>query len=952
MSGSAPFRRPVSTYRLQLHGGFGFDAARRLVPYLSALGVTECYSSPHFKANPGSLHGYDICDHNALNPELGSEADYAAFCDALQAGGLGHIMDIVPNHMAADPLSNPWWRDVLENGPSSPFADFFDIDWQPVKDELYGKVLLPVLGDQYGRALERGELQLVLVDGALRLRYFERDLPINPRQSPRVLRLHLDRLEAELGGDPALREYLSILTALENLPPYTEREPARMVERQREKEVARDRLARLVTEVPAIARHIEAIVAEVNGRPGEPDSFDLLHGLLEHQAYRLAYWRTAFDEINYRRFFDVNELVGLRMEHREVFDAAHGLVKRLVDEGRITGLRVDHPDGLSDPAEYLERLRALSPVPLYIVAEKILSPGETLSADWQVEGTTGYGWLHRVSGLLVDPRHVRKLRRIYTRLTGRTESFEEVAYRGRLTIMLTSMASELNVLAHALNRISEADRRSRDFTLSSCRRVLREIAACFPVYRTYVSARGASRFDREMIDAAISEARRRNPVMEDSIFDFLRDVLVPVADGREAADDPMTHVRLAFAMNVQQFTAPVFAKGVEDTAFYRYHVLVSANDVGGHPGRPSVTPEEFHAATARQLAEWPLEMRATATHDAKRGEDARVRISAISEVPDEWRRSVAAWMRTNARNRTKLPGGWAPERNDEYFFYQALLGVWPAEPGLAPVPTVAPQEIVERMDRYMQKAAREAKVHTSWILEAPEYGRAVSHFVTRTLAGPTTARFLRSFVPFARRIAQVGVGSSLSQLVLKLAAPGVPDFYQGTELWDLSLVDPDNRRAVDFEARRVLLDELEPLLRRLAAGECAREEVKALFEGWPDGRIKLLATACGLRFRRAHADLVLDGAYVPLSADGPAAWHLVAFARRGAAGTLIAVVPRLTMNLDPEAWAATALVLPPELEAGEYRHLLTGERLRREGDRLPLAAVFATLPVGLLFAGR
>ncbi|MBI4484928.1 MAG: malto-oligosyltrehalose synthase, partial [Acidobacteria bacterium] len=581
MSRIDPSRRPVATYRLQFHRGFRFADARDLVPYLAALGVTECYCSPYLRANPGSRHGYDICEHGSLNPELGSEADYDGFCATLQAHGLGHIVDFVPNHMAADPRSNPWWRDVLESGPSSPFADFFDIDWDPVKPELRGKVLLPVLGDQYGRVLERGELQLRFQDGALHLWYFDLDLPINPRQSPRVLGLHVDRLEQELGGDPALREYLSVLTALTNLPPYTERDAARIAERQREKEVARERFGRLVAESPAVGRHVDRCVRQANGVPGDSASFDLLHALLESQAYRLAYWRTAFDEINYRRFFDINELVALRMEAPAVFEATHGLLGRLIAEGKVTAVRIDHPDGLFDPAAYFERLRQLTGEAFYVVAEKILSPGESLNPDWQVAGTTGYGFLTQVSGLFVDPRHVQTMRRLYTRITGRQESFDEVAYQGRRTIMLTSMASELNVLAHALNRLSERDRRSRDFTLSNCRTVLREVVACFPVYRTYVSCRGASDFDRAVITTALADARRRNPLMEASIFDFLRDILLATPAADAMALDPVAEDRLHFAMKLQQVTAPVQAKGEEDTAFYRYHVLVSANDVGG-----------------------------------------------------------------------------------------------------------------------------------------------------------------------------------------------------------------------------------------------------------------------------------------------------------------------------------------------------------------------------------
>jgi (1->4)-alpha-D-glucan 1-alpha-D-glucosylmutase len=958
MKGLAPSRRPVSTYRLQLRSEFGFAEARRVVPYLARLGVTECYTSPHFTANPGSTHGYDICDHSSLNPELGSDDEYNALCATLRSHGLGHIADIVPNHMAADPRSNTWWRDVLENGPSSPYASYFDIDWRPVKAELFAKVLLPVLGDQYGRVLERGELQLRYYEGALHLHYFDRVFPVNPRQSPRILGMRNDRLEAELAGDPALREYLSVLTALQNLPAYTERDPARIAERHREKEVTRERLAKLTRESAAIARHVDDVVREANGVAGVPSSFDRLHELLENQAYRLAYWRTASDEINYRRFFDINELVGLRMEEPQVFEASHVLVKRLIDEGKVTGVRVDHPDGLFEPAVYFERLQQLAGAPLYVVAEKILSPGEALSEHWPVAGTTGYNFLNLVSGLFVDDRHVRRLRRIYKLTTGQGDSFEDVAYRARQTVMLTAMASELNVLAHALNRLSETDRNTRDFTLSNCRRVLREVVACFPVYRTYVSARGASAFDRAVIDAALAEARRRNPVMERSIFDFLRHILLTSSESSPRERDAAADARLRFAMQVQQFTAPVLAKGVEDTAFYRYHVLISANDVGGNPSRPSVTPLDFHGANERRLCDWPLELLATTTHDTKRGEDARARINVLSEIPEAWGKALGEWMRINARNRTKTQGVSAPDRNDEFLFYQALLGAWPAESSSTPMPERAPGDLVERLVAYLAKATREAKVHTSWIHQNEVYGRAVENFVTATLTGRKARRFLSSFVPFQRRLAHAGMINSLSQLVLKLTSPGVPDFYQGTELWDLSLVDPDNRRPVDFLARQAMLDQLQPLISRLDAGEIVGREVEDLLDGWVDGRIKLFVTTRGLHFRRAHRELVLQGAYTPLRVEGPTADHVIAFARHDASGTLVTIVPRFVLSLalddrslprGEQSWGSTHVVLPEGGVSRCFHHVLTGELVHAK-HVLPAATAFRTVPVAMLWA--
>jgi (1->4)-alpha-D-glucan 1-alpha-D-glucosylmutase len=950
-------RRPLTTYRLQFNRDFRFSEARDLIPYLAELGVTECYCSPYLKANPGSRHGYDICEHGSLNPELGSEADFEGFCSTLQAHGLGHIVDFVPNHMSADPRSNPWWRDVLENGPSSPFAEFFDIDWDPIKLELKDKVLLPVLGDQYGRVLERGELQLRLQEGALHLWYFDLDLPINPRQSPRVLGLNRERLEREMAGDPALREYLSVLTELHNLPAYIERDADRIAERQREKEVARERLSRLVAESPRIRRHVDECLRRANGEPGNRASFDVLHDLLEHQAYRLAYWRTAADEINYRRFFDINELVALRMEVPAVFEAAHGLLWRLISDGKVTGVRIDHPDGLLDPVAYFKRLQQLTGHPLYVVAEKILSHGESLNPDWRIAGTTGYGFLNTLAGLFVDPRQVQAMRRLYTRVTGHQESFEEVAYQSRRTIMLTAMASELNVLANALNRLSEEDRRSRDFTLNNCRAALREVTACFPVYRTYVSRRGASDFDRAIVTTAIADARRRNPLMEASIFYFLRDILLPPSH----PEDVVAEQRVRFAMKLQQFTAPIQAKGVEDTAFYRYHVLVSANDVGGHPGRLAASVPDFHEMNRQRLDCWPLEMLATSTHDTKRGEDARARIAVLSEMSAAWSKAVGAWMRINGRNRVKLHGAWAPDRNDEYLLYQVLIGAWPAEDIQSPVASAASAGLTERLVIYMEKAAREAKVHTSWIEENPEYLKALIRFVRETLTGETARRFLGSFVPFQRRVARFGMVNSLSQLVLKLVSPGVPDFYQGTELWDLSLVDPDNRRAVDFATRRHLLATLRPLFDRLDQGTAVEREVQELLTDWSDGRIKLFVTTCGLRFRRQHPALMLEGAYTPLEVEGAGADHVVAFARHDDSGILVVVAPRLVVPLvtperslpiGPDVWGSTEIIVPAVMRATRYRHVMTGEWCETMTGRssLSIAAALRTCPVALLWA--
>ncbi len=994
-----PVHTPVSTYRLQFHRDFTFRDAIRIFPYLASLGITDCYCSPYLLARPGSRHGYDISDHTRLNPEVGSEADYEAFVAALREHGLNQLLDFVPNHMGIDPRTNRWWRDVLENGPSSIYGGFFDIDWTPVKPELQGKVLLPILGDQYGGVLERGELTLSFDGALLHLHYFDHLFPINPRRSTVVYESGLDRLREELTDDDRdLREFLSILTELKNLPDYRQTDSESKAERHREKEVARERLARLVERSPRIRQHIEEATAAFNGEPGKPESFDRLHRLLEEQPYRLAYWRTAAHEINYRRFFDINDLAGLRMEDPDVFEATHVLVARLIGDRAVSGLRIDHPDGLYDPREYFNRVQEMAarelgkheevpPAPLYVIAEKILSADERLPPGWPIEGTTGYNFLNEVNGLFVDPAGARPLRRIYRRISRQMASFEDVVYQCKKLITRTSLASELNVLAHSLDELSETNRRYRDFTLNSLREVLGEVVACFPVYRTYVNLEGWSASDRRVIETAVRRARRRNPALESSAWDFLREILLPRQAGEQGREEPENgfdrraaypppepeeyRQRLDFTMRFQQYTAPVQAKGLEDTAFYRYNLLLSLNEVGGDPGRFGRSPADFHAANAARRERWPAEMISTATHDTKLGEDVRARINVLSELVDDWRRGLARWMRVNAANRTKVDGEPAPDRNDEYRFYQVLLGTWPSE-AFSDVSAPAAdsteerrapsEEYVGRLRDYMKKAIKEAKVRSSWINDNVAYDDAVARFVERSLTGPSAPRFLGAFLPFARRVAHAGMLNSLSQLVLKMASAGVPDFYQGTELWDLHLVDPDNRRAVDFEARATRLEQLRVWLDASPDAACDRlAGVREMLNGWTDGRIKMYLTAVGLRLRRAHPDLFLSGDYVPLPSEMSVAADVVAFARRTDDAVLVVIVPRLVaklVNLElpvDDVWGTSKIALADDL-AGQYRNLATGETVASTNDgtgiRLALSEVLKECPVGLLWRER
>lgn len=944
-------RPPLSTYRLQFHRGFGFRNAISVIPYLSQLGVTDLYASPLFAAAPGSTHGYDICDHSRLNPELGTEEEFRQMIKELKDRKMGLIIDFVPNHMGAHPSANPWWRDVLENGPSSPYASFFDIDWEPTKPELKDKILLPILGDQYGQVLERGELRLEYADGSFSLAYFDHHLPINPRPASAVLAHNIEELKTRLSPDhPGLRELLSIQTALWKLPPYTERSPEAVEERVREKKVCRDRLAKLIRDSKPIQIHLETNLVTFNGTVGQPASFDLLHGLLEAQPYRLAYWRTAMDEINFRRFFDINELAGLRQENDQVFDAVHRSLETLVGEGAVTGIRLDHIDGLHDPAGYLAKLQTrlseLSGGPFYTVVEKITSLGEELP-PWPVAGTTGYDFLNDVNGVFIEPKSALPLKKLYARFTGRSDPFSQILYQSKYMIMVDSMISELTVLAHALNRVSERDRRSRDFTLESLRRALRELIAAFPIYRTYVGSGGWTEDDEKTIDQAIAKTLQRHPTLEPTILKFIRDNLLPAPGG----DETRRKAALTFAMRFQQYTAPVQAKGMEDTSFYRYNLFLSLNEVGGDPRRFGRSLNEFHESNLVRSQQQPLGMLSTATHDTKRGEDARARLNVLSELPGEWRTKVTEWSRMNASLKVPVSGDPAPDRNDEYFFYQTLIGACPL--------TNAPDpDFVERLKAYLTKALREAKTHSSWIHNNEPYEIAVHQFAERALLGPGSKNFLGSFLPFQKRVAYHGMWNSLAQVVLKNTSPGVPDLYQGGELWDFSMADPDNRRPVDFLRRESAIQNMASLMS--GQEKDTPTVLRFLIERWPDGDLKLFVTATTLTLRRKFPDLFLQGDYTPLLAGDPWDNHLVAFTRQHQDHRILVAVPRRTVTLGltpdsntlgPEIWKNARLTLPKEWPSSPMTNAFTGHSFGPfPTPTINLAEAFQSFPLLLTYA--
>jgi (1->4)-alpha-D-glucan 1-alpha-D-glucosylmutase len=978
-----PLQRPTATYRLQLTNAFTFDHATRLVPYLAALGISDVYLSPILQAAPGSTHGYDVVDHGTLNSELGGPEAYARLCQALREKGLGQIIDFVPNHMGIGP-QNPWWVDVLENGPSSRYAPYFDIDWKPVKSELEHKVLVPILGDQYGVTLEKGELKLSRKGGAFILAYWDNHFPVAPGRIAQLLKYGHEALSEELGGsDPDLQELESIINQLEKLPSRNETEAPKVAERAREKEIAKRRLAALCEASPRIRAFIDGNVQRFNGTPGEPRSFDLLDSLLDNQAYRLAYWRTAGEEINYRRFFDINSLAAIRMEDDRVFQDSHRLVMALLAEGTLTGLRIDHPDGLYDPDTYFRNLQVsylvgrcrqmalddgaarpghwelepyvrdaveqaldageLPAEPVYVVAEKILSRREPLRASWSVAGTTGYDFLAQTTGLFVDPAAEKAMGETYEKFVGVPKDFPAITYARKKLIMSSSMASEINMLASRLNRISETNRRTRDFTLNELTRAITEFIACFPVYRTYIrgpDAQSVDARDRQQIEQTIARAKRKSRTTNASIYEFLRDVmLLRYPETLSTAERAMW---LEFALKLQQVTGPVTAKAVEDTAFYNYHRLIALNEVGGEPRSFGTTLPEFNAACAERQAHYPHTLNATSTHDTKRSEDVRARIAALSEVPQEWSAHVAHWALLNASHKTEVEERPAPDADDEYLLYQTLLGACPPEePG-----SEAWTRFVQRVCAYMEKAQREAKVHTSWTNPNPEYEAATKKFVEGMLhARP----FLEAFLPFARRLSRAGAFSSLSQTALKCFAPGVPDVYQGCELTDLSLVDPDNRRAVDYERRIQLLATFDQ-----ARGDPARLELARSLcseEAMGDGRAKLLLLARALRFRKEHPALFQQGEFEPLTATGRDAQHVVAFARWHGQESAVLVAPRWLLDRldgDPLEMDWQAQLQLPEGQGG-FTNLLTGERV--DGGEVELRDLWASFPVALLGHG-
>jgi (1->4)-alpha-D-glucan 1-alpha-D-glucosylmutase len=908
---------PVATYRVQLTADFGFDAASAIVPYLKSLGITHLYASPFMKSRKGSTHGYDIVDHTRLNPELGGDAGFERLSAALKAHDLGLILDFVPNHVGVHFADNPWWLDVLEWGPASRHAISFDIDWDTLPYRARGGVLLPIIGTSYGEALEGGEIELRFdaAEGSFSAWYFEHRLPIAPERYGEVLRTVVK--QAGAADTAAGKRILDLASRHKGLRhPDRDEAPAFKAE-----------LRQIDGAADIIARGLEAY------RAGEGRSAQILalHHLLERQHYKLGHWRLASSEINYRRFFDVNTLAGLRVEDAGTFDAIHSLVKRLIAEDKLQGLRLDHIDGLRDPAQYFQRLRRLiqaaqgNTKPFYVVIEKILGEDEKLKPFTGVHGTTGYEWLNVITRVLVEGSGLEPLDEIWRQVSNLSPKFDPQLKQAKRRVLETLLLSEFTVLNRLLARIAGGHYSTRDFSADALRQAFELYVLHFPVYRTYLTAAGPAAHDRALIAQTIEKARADWFGADEGLFDFLRDALTLdlLKPGRAAHSKPRVR---RFALKVQQFTGPTMAKSLEDTAFYRYHRLLALNEVGGDPAAHALSIDAFHAMMRTRAKQWPHGMTATATHDTKRGEDARARLLALAELPGEWSSAVSRWKILNAPHLVLQADMRAPSAAFEYMLYQTLLGAWPLEG--------RDDCFLERIQAYALKASREGKRETSWLNPHAAYEAGLRTFIARILDRTKSAEFLDSLQNFAQRTALLGALNSLSQITLKATLPGVPDFYQGTEFWDLSLVDPDNRRPVDFATRAAVLASVES------------PDWSSLTQNWSNGHIKLAWTRHLLKLRTELAALFADGDYQPLEVSGPHRDQVIAYARRHGRDAAIVAVSRSLAPLSDagRVWPGAGAYQGAIVTTG---YTVDDAQKTNGASELPLANLFQHMPVAI-----
>ena len=923
---------PTATYRIQLNPAFGFQAAQTVISYLADLGISDLYASPIFKAVKGSLHGYDVVDPNQLNPELGGPSDLEGLAAELKTYNMGWIQDIVPNHMAID-SENRLLMDILENGSSSRYFQFFDVDWDYPAASLNKRILAPFLGRFYGECLEDGEIALQYGPDGFKTAYYNLAFPLRIESYLNLFN-NLSQLKRKLAeDDPDFIKLLGILYVLKSLSSSDEPE-----ERNNQIKFIQHTMWEAYNSNAVIKAFVDENVRTFNGEKGKAESFNFLDDLLSQQVFRLSFWKVAAEEINYRRFFCVNGLISLKVEDDHVLNYTHGLIFDLIERRIVTGLRIDHVDGLYDPASYLKKVRDRAPA-AYIVVEKILDLNEDLPPSWPVQGTTGYDFTNYVNELFCQKENERAFSKIYAGVTGLKNSYEDVVRDNKKLMIQEDMASDVHNLAQLLKNISSRDRHGSDITLNALQRALTEVLAVFPVYRTYISQVVVSDDDRKYILEAVDRARANFPALLHG-FAFVRRFLL--LDFPDYVSEEEKRDWLHFVMRFQQLSGPVMAKGVEDTTHYVYNRLLSLNEVGGRPGHFGCSLEEFHNFNTKKRDLWPDSLNATSTHDTKRGEDARARINVLSEMPDEWLKKLRTWIRINRGKKKRVQGLAVPDRNDEYFLYQTLIGAWPFSDADYP-------DFVQRIKAYIVKAVREAKVHTAWLKPDTEYENAYVSFVEKILARSKANEFLKDLIPFCRRVSHYGILNSLSQTLIKITSPGVPDFYQGSELWDLSLVDPDNRRPVDFEKRRAMLAGI----REQDDADIGRL-VQDLLSTREDGKIKLFLIYRALKAKKANREIFRSGAYLPLEPAGRFRNHVIAFAWRYEQQWALVVAPRFLSHLVQEGefplgrqvWQDTEVIMPDGAPAA-WRNVITGEVLSA-GKELFVGDIMLRFPVALL----
>ena len=950
----ATTRLPSATYRVQLNKDFRFADVRNILDYLHELGISDLYMSPILASRKGSMHGYDVIDPTRIDPDLGSEEEFVLLQTELQNRGMGLLLDTVPNHMAAS-AENPWWMDVLENGPQSAYAAFFDIEWYPHAKSLEGRILLPVLGRPFGEALDAGEIKLIFQDGRFLFQYFESLFPLAPRSYYDVLNHRADKLKKALGEDAApYHEYCGILASVQELFRADRRTLETAADRRLRFESARDRLKSLLAGSKEVTDLLEESVNDINGKAGDPGSFGFLQRLLGEQYYKLAFWQNLNESINYRRFFTIADLVGIRVEDPVVFEATHGLILRLVSKNPSAGLRIDHIDGLRDPYAYLSRLQERLSAEgnragnsSYVLVEKILARQESLPADWPVNGTTGYDYMNEANGLFVEPDGAKRIEEIYSTFIGRKQELGDVVYQKKKLVMSTLLGVEMRTLGRQLAELAARDRYARELDRGQLIDALIEVTACFAVYRTYIRNMELPANATKYIDEALIEARRRASHLKPACFDFVREVLLLLNGPHVLADQ--REARLAFVMRWQQFTGPIVAKGFEDTTLYVYHPLLSLNEVGGNP-RPTdaASNEQFNSYLEDRLKHLPGTLNATTTHDTKRSEDVRARLNVLSEMPGEWKQHLECWAKLNQQYKRQVRGQAAPDSNEEYYLYQTLIGVWP-------LPQENSESLLNRIKDHLIKATREAMVHTRWTRPNEQHEEALQKFVEAVLS-ENNREFLDDFRQFQKRVAQFGMINGLSQTLLKITVPGVPDFYQGSELWDLRMVDPDNRGVIDFATRRTALEALANADNNDAG--CA---VCGLLDQWHDGRVKLYLIWKSIRFRRDHEDLFREGEFIPLKAEGARAKHVTAFLRRRESSWALIAIPKWLSQLASDDsrgtkefdWQDTKLVLPADAPR-EWNSVITKKKLSLKneegGSTVRLQDLFREFPVAFNYS--